>query len=63
MKQFLSRKKYYIQDRTGKYIAVLEVKSLDSSVGLAAGYGLDGRGSILSRDYRFSSTPQGPDQP
>jgi hypothetical protein len=34
-------------------------KSLDSSVGIATGYGLDGTGSILSM-ARFFSYPQNP---
>jgi hypothetical protein len=29
-------------------------RNRDSSVGIATGYGLDGRGSIPGRDYRFS---------
>jgi hypothetical protein len=33
----------------------------DSSVGIATGYGLDGRGSIPCRAKRFFSSPQLPD--
>jgi hypothetical protein len=32
--------------------------SQDSSVGIAAGYGVDGRGSILGGDKEFFSTSQ-----
>jgi hypothetical protein len=34
----------------------------DSSVGLATGYGLDGRGSFPGRGKRFVSSPQRPDR-
>jgi hypothetical protein len=41
-------------------------RSRDSSVGTAKDYGLDGRGSIPSRDFFYSTTsrpPLGPTQP
>jgi hypothetical protein len=41
---------------------VLKYRIQDSSVGIEAGYGLDGRGSIPGRDKRPSSTPQRPDR-
>jgi hypothetical protein len=34
----------------------------DSSVGIATGYGLDGRGSISGGGKRFFCTPQHPDR-
>jgi hypothetical protein len=37
--------------------------SWDSSVGIAIGCGLDGQGSIPSRDKRFLSAPQHQNQP
>jgi hypothetical protein len=35
---------------------------LDSSLGIATGYGMDGRGSIPGRGKSFFSTPQRPEQ-
>jgi hypothetical protein len=36
------------------------IKIQDSSVGIATGYEVDGRSSILGRGKRFFSTPQRP---
>jgi hypothetical protein len=41
---------------------LLKEGSWDSSVGIAKGYVLDGRGSIPGRSKRFLSAPQHPDQ-
>jgi hypothetical protein len=43
------------------YFIVMFQRSRDSSVGIATGYGLEGRGSIPGRVKIFSS-PQRPDQ-
>jgi hypothetical protein len=37
-------------------------KSRVSSVGIAIGHGLDGRGSVPGRSKRFFSSPQHPDR-
>jgi hypothetical protein len=37
-------------------------RSLDSSIGIATGYELEGRSTILGKDKRFFSNPQRTDQ-
>jgi hypothetical protein len=37
------------------YISTVQLWSRDSSVGIATGYGLDGRGSITGKGKIFSS--------
>jgi hypothetical protein len=51
---FLSNRKYDIE------IIVLMIGSRDNSVGVATGYGLDGRGLILGTGKKFFSSPQHP---
>jgi hypothetical protein len=46
-----------------KYVLATAKGSRDSSVGIATGYGLDGRGSISGKDKRFFYTSQRPDRP
>jgi hypothetical protein len=49
-----------------KFLPILfqywECMCRDSSVGIATGFGLDGRDSILGRSKSLFSTPQGPDR-
>jgi hypothetical protein len=47
--------------RLRQSVLVLYKFSWDSSVGIATGYGPDGRGSISGRGKKFSSTPHRPD--
>jgi hypothetical protein len=48
-------RKYYVTIKTPN-------RSRDSSVGIATGYELDGRSSILGRSKRFFSFPHRPDR-
>jgi hypothetical protein len=53
-------------ESASKYFRVFHLyiclEDRDSSVGIAKGYGLNGRGSISGRDKRFFSTPQPTDR-
>jgi hypothetical protein len=38
-----------------KHVMIIIIRNLDGSIDIATGYGLDGLGSIPSRDNKFSS--------
>jgi hypothetical protein len=51
-----------LKNRNAAYISVSSIFTDISSVGIAAGYLLDGQGWIPCRSQRFFSSPQRPDR-